>query len=487
MNRIRSLIGNRAFYRTMFAVALPMAVQQGITTFVNLLDNLMVGRLGTLPMSAVTIDNEFVFIFNLIIFGATAGAGIFTAQFHGKRDADGIRHTLRFKLLISAIAAAAFTGVLLLFEEPLIRLFVTDTNTPEEIAETVRLSKDYLVVILFGLLPFALAQSYSSTMRETGNTVPPMVASIIAIVTNLVLNYLLIFGKLGFPEMGIRGAALATVISRFCELLFLVLWTHLHSAKYTYVKGLFRSFRIPKKLMKIILRKGCPLMLNEFFWSLAMVLSAQCYATRGIQVVAAFNISSTIFNLFSVLFMSMGSTISIIVGNQLGAGELDRAQDSARKMTAFTVVMSFLLTGTMVALSGVIPLLYNTEESVREIASLFIRVDGLFMCVYAFTNAAYFTLRSGGKVFVTILFDSVFSWAVFVPVCLCVAYLTDLPIQWMYPVCAATEIGKAVLGAVFLKQKRWVNQLVADESLTALDSSPKSDNQPSSQTKEDNP
>lgn len=481
MNRIRSLIGNRAFYRAMFAVALPMAIQQGITTFVNLLDNLMVGRLGTLPMSAVTIDNEFIFVFNLIIFGATAGAGIFAAQFHGKRDADGVRHTFRFKLLICAGATALIILILLFFQDPLIRLFVTDTNTPDEIDETVRHAKDYLAVILFGLLPFSLAQTYSSTMRETGATVPPMVASIIAIFTNLILNYLLIFGKLGFPAMGVRGAALATVISRFCELFFLALWTHLHAKKYTYIKGAYRSFRIPKKLTVAILRKGFPLMFNELFWSLSMVISAQCYATRGIQVVAAFNISSTIFNLFSVLFMSMGSTISIIVGNQLGAGELEKAQDSAKKMTAFTVVMSLVLTGTMVALAGVIPLLYNTEEEVREIASLFIRVDGLFMCVYAFTNAAYFTLRSGGKVFVTILFDSVFSWAVFVPVCLIIGYLTDLPIRWMYPICAATEVGKAVLGAIFLKRKTWVNQLVADDSLTALGS----ESQPSQETKED--
>ena len=468
MSFLRKFVGDRAFYRTMLAVALPMVIQQGITTFVNLLDNLMVGRLGTFPMSAVTIDNEFVFVFNLMVFGGLAGAGIFTAQFHGKRDTDGVRFTFRFKIILSLLITAFAAGILMLFQDPLIRLYISDRNTPEEIETTFRLAKDYLAVILIGLLPFAVAQAYSSTLRETGNTVPPMVASIIAIVTNLVLNYILIFGKFGAPALGVIGAAIATVASRFCELLFLVLWTHTHAKKYAFIKSAFRSLRIPGKLISAILRKGLPLMVNELLWSLGMVISTQCYSTRGIEVVGAFNISTTIFNLFSVLFMTMGNTISIIVGNQLGAGELEKAQDSARKMTAFTMVLSLVLTALMVSLSGVIPLLYNTEQEVRDIASFVICVDGFFMVVYAFTNAASFTLRSGGKVFVTILFDSVYSWAVFVPVALILAYLTDLPITWMYLICAATEFGKAILGFLFLRRKTWVNQLVSDDALSRL-------------------
>ncbi|MBP5231540.1 MAG: MATE family efflux transporter, partial [Clostridia bacterium] len=251
--------------------------------------------------------------------------------------------------------------------------------------------------------------------------------------------------------------------SRFVEFLFLFFWTHGHARIYPYVKGAYRSMRIPKKLVGDILKKGFPLMLNELFWSLGMVVSARCFSTRGIQVVGALNISSTIFNMSSVVFMTMGNTISIIVGNQLGAGELERAQDSARKMTAFSVLISVGVSALMVGLSGVIPLLYKTEQAVRDIASALIRIDGVFMCVYAYTNAAYFTLRSGGKVFVTILFDSFFTWVVYVPVCLLLTHLTGLDIQFLYLICACTEFGKALIGYLFLRRKTWVNQLVADE------------------------
>lgn len=468
MFQIRRYFGDKAFYKAMFAVAIPMVIQSGITTFVNLLDNVMVGQLGTLPMSAVTIDNEFMFVFNLMIFGAMAGAGIFTAQFFGKKDIDGVRNTFRFKFLLGMIVSVFSVVFLLLLKEPLIRLFTdSEKNSAEEIAATVGYAKDYIDIIVIGLIPFSLAQVYSTTMREIKKTAPPMVASVIAILTNLILNYILIFGKLGAPALGVRGAAIATVVSRFFEFIFLAVWTHTHSRVYPYIRKAYASMRIPKKLVIEILKKGFPLMANELFWSLGIVVSTKCFSSRGIQVVGAFNISTTIFNLSSIVFMTMGNTISIIVGNQLGAGELDKAQDTAKKMIVFSVLISAAVSGLMIGLSPFLPRLYNTEQAVRDIASFVIRVDGVLMCVYAFTNAAYFTLRSGGKVFVTILFDSFFTWAVYVPVCLILSYLTDLPIQWLYVLAASTEFVKAVLGYIFLRRKTWVNQLVADEELSA--------------------
>lgn len=463
MSLIKKYVGSKDFYKIVLAIALPMMVQQGITTFVNLLDNIMVGQLGTLSMSAVTIVNEFVFIYNLAIFGAVSGAGIFAAQFFGKRDFNGMRYTFRFKLIINLLCTLVAVLVLLFLNGPLINLYLKGDNTPEEKMQTIALAKDYLYVILIGLVPFSITQVYSSAMKETGSTVPPMIASIIAIITNLFLNYVLIFGQFGAPALGVKGAAIATTVSRFLELGFLIIWTHTHSEKYAYIKEIYHSLHIPKDLAFSILRKGLPIMGNELFWSLGMVIATQCYATRGIEVVAAFNITTTIFNLFSVVHMTMGSTISIMVGNKLGAGELDTAQDYARKLSAFCITLSLIIMLFMIALSGLIPQMYNTEDEVRAIATYVIRIDGLFMCVYAFTNCAYFTLRSGGKVFVTILFDSVFSWAVFVPVCLLLAYATNLSIQVMYVICASTEFGKAIIGYIFLKQKKWVNQLVKDD------------------------
>ena len=211
----KKFIGTRAFYASVLALLVPMIVQQGITQFVNLLDNVMVGRLGTAPMSGVAIVNQIVFIFNLTIFGGLSGASIFGAQFYGKGDHQGLRYTLRFRLVFSLVVTALGILVFLLFGEQLFSLYLNEgASSPEEIAATLGHAKEYIAIMLFGLLPFAINQCFSSTLRDVGETFSPMVASLIAICVNLVGNYLLIYGSFGFPKMGVAGAALATVIAR---------------------------------------------------------------------------------------------------------------------------------------------------------------------------------------------------------------------------------------------------------------------------------
>ncbi|MBO5897376.1 MAG: MATE family efflux transporter, partial [Clostridia bacterium] len=206
---IKSYVGDLAFYRTVLAVAIPMMVQNGITNLVNLLDNVMVGRLSTEAMSGVSIVNQFVFIFNLLIFGAVSAAGIFTAQFHGSRDVDGERYTFRFKFLINLLASALGIAVFAAFDDALIQWFLQMENQAGELDPVLTLAhgKEYLWIMLLGLVPYAISQAYASNMRETGHTVVPMVASTCAVATNFVLNAVLIFGLLGAPALGVQGAA----------------------------------------------------------------------------------------------------------------------------------------------------------------------------------------------------------------------------------------------------------------------------------------
>lgn len=284
---IKRYIGDKAFYKMLIAITLPIMIQNGITNFVSLLDNIMVGRLGTEAMSGVSIVNQFIFIFNLIVFGATSGAGIFTAQYYGKGDTEGIRNTFRLKLIINAIASIACIAVFLSFDDLLINLFLTSEDSQGDIALTLEYSKQYLRIMVLGLIPYAITYSYSSTMRETGDTLTPMISSLAAVLTNCVLNLILIFGLLGMPALGVRGAAIATVFSRFVELFVVVIKTHRSTAKFPYIVGAYRSFRIPLELVRKIAAKGLPLMANEFFWSLAITFRNQCYSTRGLEAVAA--------------------------------------------------------------------------------------------------------------------------------------------------------------------------------------------------------
>ena len=280
------LVGDKAFYKMVMAVAVPIMIQNGITNFVGLLDNIMVGLIGTEQMSGVAIANQLIFIFNLCIFGALSGAGIFGAQFYGKGDHEGVRYSFRFKLFISIALCAVATAVFSLFGSQLISLYLSENDAPELIAATLKHGKSYLTVMIFGLLPFALSQVYSGTLRECGETMLPMKAGIIAVFVNLVLNYVFIFGKLGFPAMGGVGAALATVVSRYAELFIIVIVAHKNKLRFPFLEGAYKSFYIPGRLTKQIIIKGMPLLLNESAWSIGRAFITQLFSVRGLAVIA---------------------------------------------------------------------------------------------------------------------------------------------------------------------------------------------------------
>ncbi len=465
MSVINKFIGDRRFYRTVLTVSVPIMIQNGITNFVNLLDNIMVGRLGTEQMSGVSIVNQFVFVFNLLIFGAISAAGIFTAQYHGYGDEEGERNTFRFKFVINIAAGILGVAAFYFFDDQLISLFLHDGSDMGDIVKTLGFGKQYLKIMLIGLIPYAIAQVYASTMRETGQTIVPMTASIIAVFTNFVLNYILIFGKLGIAPLGVSGAAIATVVSRFAELAVLLIWGYTHKKRCPYLVGAFRKFHIPAALCTSITAKGLPLMLNEFLWSVAVTFRNQCYSTRGLDVVAAQNISSTIFNVFSVVYMALGSAIAIVVGNLLGAAKLDEAKDTARKMITFSVFCALGIGAILIVCSGVFPSLYNTTEHVRYIASYMMIVSAFTMPMCAFANAAYFTMRSGGKVLITLLFDSVYMWSVVIPIAYVTARFTNVNIYILFAICQSTEVLKAAFGFFLIKRGTWVKQLVANDSL----------------------
>ena len=452
-------IGNRAFYAMVLGVAVPIMIQNGITNFVSMLDNIMVGQMGTEPMSGVAIVNQLLFVFNLCIFGATSGAGIFGAQFAGSGNTEGLRSTTQFKLIVCTIIFFVGLAVYRVGGESLVRLYLHDGSESANIEATLAHAMDYRSVMLWGLLPFVLAQVYSSTLRETGQTVIPMIAGISAVLVNLALNYVLIFGHIGFEPMGVRGAALATVISRFVELGIIAVYAHTHTEDYPFMARLYTHWRIPAKLARQITIQGMPLMLNEMLWSSGMTILNQCYSTRGLDGVAAINISSTIFNVFGVVFMALGASVGIIVGQKLGAGEMQEARDADNKLIAFSVASCFLMGGILILVAPLFPEIYNTSDSVRAIAASLIRMNACFMPLNAFANACYFTLRSGGKSGITFVFDSGFTWVIQIPAALALSRLTNLPIVPLCTLCASLDFLKCVLGFVLVKQGKWLNNL----------------------------
>ena len=451
--------GNKAFYRRVLILALPIMLQNAITNFVSLLDNIMVGRVGTEAMSGVAIVNQLLFVFALVVFGAMSAAGIFGAQFYGQRNHEGVRYTFRFKVIMAVIVLVVGILVLIFAGEDLINLYLHEDGDAGDIALTLKYAKEYLAIMLPGLLPFIGVQIYASTLRETGQTFVPMLSGIIAVCVNLIFNYLLIFGKFGFPELGVRGAAIATVISRFVECGIVVLWTHIKHERNQFISGAYRSLYIPGSLVKKIIIKGTPLIMNEGLWAAGMATLNQCYSVRGLSVVAATNISSTIANLFNIVFIALGSTVSIIVGQHLGADEKEEAKSSAYRLIVFSVLCCIGVGGVMALLSPLFPKIYNTTEEVRSLARYFILIGAVFMPMHAFLHATYFTLRSGGKTLITFLFDSVYIWVFSIPIAFLLTRFTAMTIVPIFVLVQAADAAKCIFGGFLLKKGAWIQNI----------------------------
>lgn len=460
MNLGKKLFGDKAFYKMVLGVAVPIMIQNGITNFVGLLDNIMVGRIGTEQMSGIAIVNQLLQVFNLAIFGAISGAGIFTAQFYGCRNHKGVQQTFRFKLYICAAILVLGVSVLLCRGDSLILMYLHGEGNEAALEATLGYGRQYLLVMLAGLLPFAVEEIYAGTLRECGETKLPMMAGVIAVCVNLVLNYLLIFGKFGFPELGVVGAAVATVVSRYVQAAVVIVWTHTHSARMPFIVGAYREFRIPGLLAGNILKKGTPLMVNEIMWAAGIAVLNQCYSMRGLDAVAALNISTTISNLFNVVFMAMGSAISIIVGQLLGAGKMKEAKETDTRLIAFAVMSCIVLGSIMCLLAPLFPMLYNTTDAVKELAKNLLRMAALCMPLWAFMHATYFTLRTGGKTIVTFLFDSVFLWVVTTPVAYVLSRYTDMHILYLYLSCQLLDIIKCAIGFILVKKGVWIQNIV---------------------------
>lgn len=459
-----NFVGDKAFYKMVLLIAVPIIIQNGITNFVGLLDNIMVGRVGTEQMSGVAIVNQLMMVFNISIFGAISGAGIFGAQFFGCKDHKGVRNTFRFK--IYACLGLVLLGILIFifWGEDLIMLYLHGEEQNEAALQAaLEYGKEYLAVMLIGLLPFGVEQIYSSTLRECGETVVPMKAGVAAVLINLVLNALLIFGYLGFPALGVVGAAIATVVSRYIQAAIVIVWTHRNAGKLPFIQGAYRTLKIPGHLVANILKKGMPLMLNEIMWSVGMATLMQCYSVRGLDAVAGLNISSTITNLFNVVFIAMGSALSIVVGQLLGAGKLEEAKEADYRLITLTVFSCLVMGGLLILFAPLFPMLYNTTDEVKDLATAFMRVSAACMPLHGFMHATYFTLRSGGKTVITFLFDSAFVWCVNIPVAFILSRYTGVPIIPLYLICQLVDLVKCVVGLILVKKGIWLNILVGEK------------------------
>ena len=463
MKMLKKFVGDKAFYKLVFAVALPIILQNGITNFVNLLDNIMVGSLSPAEFSAVAISNQIVFVYNLCLFGAVSGAGIFSAQFFGKGDNEGVRNTMRIKLIVAAVLTTLAIGVVLLFGKNLISLWLNDAENAESMAITLSEGYNYLKIIIIGFLPIMFTQTYADTLRSTGETVLPMKAAAAALFVNLTLNWLFIFEHWGIFGWGVEGAALATVTARFAECAVVVIYTHRNKERFLFVKGVYRNFKVPSALVKDVIITGFPLMLNEALWGLGMTVINQGYSMRGMVAVNGISISSTIINMFNIVMMAIGSSVGIIIGRILGSGDMKKARDYDTKLIAFSTAVSAAVGALVFAIAPQLTVFYNVDEITAQTAVGFMRISAVFMPLHGFLHASYFTLRSGGKTGITFLFDAGYMWVIGVPLNFIIGRFTDIPILTFYFLVGSADMIKCIVGFILVKKGVWLKNIVENK------------------------
>lgn len=457
----RKFIGNKQFYKMLAVIFLPIVLQQFITSFVGLLDNIMIGQVGNDEMVGVSLANQLIFVFNLAIFGSLSGASIFATQYYGAQDKKGYQEAFRFKLLIVSIICIIAILLFALLDDQLISAFI---NTSEgDYSDPVRVldsAKEYLFVMLFGLIPFAAKEIYATTLREQKETVVPMISGVIAIVVNLLFNYLLIFGKLGFPKMGITGAAIATVLSRFCEFFVVFFYAHLKKAKFPFIVGAYKKLIVEFSYFKHFILKTLLLVTNETMWSLGLTLILKYYSYRGLDVVAAMNITNTVNNVFIVVGTSLGNATGIILGNLLGANEYDEAKDASYKILFASAAFTFIIAVIEFVCGLLIPNIYVTSDDIKVLSTQFTAIAALFLTFHSFNTCCYFTLRAGGKIVLTMLFDSVFIWAVRLPLALIIGKYTNLHVLWMFFIVDGVDALKAFVGYILVDRGIWLKQII---------------------------
>lgn len=450
---IRDFFGDKAFYKQIISISLPIMAQQFVTSFVNLIDNVMVGGVGQAALTSVTVANRFYMIASSILFGLTGAAGIFISQNYGAGKHERCQKILNINLSMSILIMTAFMSVLFVAPEWTVHLF---SKTPE----IVELSLDYIVFAKYTYIPYAISMSVMMSMRAIGMNKIQLKIGIATVLTNTVLNYILIYGKLGAPAMGVKGAALATMVARLLEMtIYLVL---LIRQKHYYRLDLKGLVLLDWGMMKAMVSKAIPLTANELFFSVGMSLIFKSYMRCDELLVAAISVVDTVMNLAFIVFGGLSSAIAIFIGGKLGAGKLDEAKGDAKKIIVFGMIVSMALGSILFLVAPFIHHLYELSPEAIHALETLVRIKSILMPIYVINVCTFFILRAGGAAMSTMIIDSGFLWAGPVLVSTVLSLFTSMDLVTLYITVELLDLVKMFFAFWFLGQGKWVRNLAED-------------------------
>lgn len=442
---------DREYYSQLVRFVIPIALQNLIMSSLNLVSVLMIGQLGEVSVAAVGLANQMFFLLQLVLFGITSGSAMFTAQLWGKKDIPNIRRVLGLGLVLGLSAAMIFNALAQLAPETVLGIYSQD---PAVITQ----GSSYLRIFGWGFLFVAVTFIFAAVMRSTGNVKTPMMVSITALVFNSIGSYVLIFGKLGFPALGVEGAALSTLLARILECCVLV--------GIVYFKRLPIALR-PADLLSIdlhfvdrVFRPMFPVILNETFWSFGITAYNVAYARIGTEAIAAMNMVSPIENMGFVLISGLANATAIMVGNRIGAGEEERAFRYAGRSLILAVLTALFIGSQIWLWSDYILSAYKVSpEVVDDAHKILLVVSALFWVRACNATIVVGILRAGGDALFSFVLDGLIIWIVGVPMAFFSAFVLDLPIYWVYFSVMSEEFLKCGIGVWRYISRKWIHNL----------------------------
>ncbi|NLK99795.1 MAG: MATE family efflux transporter [Clostridiales bacterium] len=465
MNRIKIILRDKSFLRKTFAITIPIVLQNLLNNLVNLVDTLMIGRLGDTSIAAVGLANKLFFVFALLMFGVSSGSSVLSAQYFGKRELMNIKRVLRISLYIGV-------GGSLLFAIPGLFApdFVMSIFTPLE--GTISEGAKYLVIIVFSYPLTAITMIYTSVLRSMNYVKLPVLITSIAILVNVFLNYGLIFGNMGFPELGVAGAALATLIARVveCGLLLIIVYSHkagdgklgdfVH-LKYDKLKEKGQAF-INKAFLKRFLNTAAPVIANEFMWGLGVTMYSLVYGRMGNAATAAITITNTVEQVALVFFFGICHAAAVLLGNELGSDELEKAEEHAKNYMAMMFILSLVGAIIVFLIRNPVANMFDVSEEVLRYVKLCITVFAIYMPI-RMLNALLIVaiLRSGGDTKATLFMDITSVWLIGIPMAVLGGLILQLPIYIVYAMILIEELYKLILSYIRYKKKIWLRNIVA--------------------------
>ena len=442
---------DRGFYQKMLHIALPVMIQNFITSFLNMVDTVMVGKLGETEIAAVGIANQYFFFFNMFLFGLCAGCGIFISQFWGQKDTGNIKRILGIGLLSATIFSLVFMVLGLLFPRQVIALFNTDPVV-------IDIGAGYLRIVLVSYFFIGITFVYNFALRSVGKATPPMLVSVVALVINVFLNYVLIFGKFGAPQMGVAGAALATVIARAMETTVLVLYVYIGQGV------LAASLRELTDVTWLFVKKSYqtifPVILNDICWGLASLVYVAVYGRMGTQAVAAIQICNTVNNLFLVAIIGLSGAAAVMVGNSIGAGNEEQAKDYAVRFSVLSIMGGMALGVILAITAPVIIINFNVSDTVKYHSQIILYIISVILFVRALGIMFIVgILRGGGDAARAFIIEGFTMWFIGVPLTALGAFVFNLPVYMVYGLAGFEEIAKCVMSVQRLKSGKWINNV----------------------------